>query len=55
MTIDLHSLNLLVKLIVLRRQILFSLAIAAIAEAIFMRTSAMLSWCHLYRVLLPGT
>ena len=32
--------NLLAKLMVLHRQILFSLAIAAIAEAILMRTSA---------------
>ena len=32
--------NLLAKLIVLRRQIWFNLAIAAIAEAILMRTSA---------------
>ena len=34
------SLNLLAKLMVLHRQILFSLAIAAIADAIMMRTSA---------------
>ena len=39
-TRDLQSLNLLAKLTVLHRQILFSLAIAAIAEAILMRTSA---------------
>ena len=32
--------NLLAKVIVLRRQIWFNLAIAAIAEAILMRTSA---------------
>ena len=41
MTRDLYSLNLLAKLMVLHRQILFSLAIAAIAEAILMRTSAL--------------
>ena len=40
MTRDMHSLNLLAKLMVLYRQILFSLATAAIAEAILMRTSA---------------
>ena len=39
-TRDLQSLNLLVKLMVLDHHILFSLAIAAIAEAILMRTSA---------------
>ena len=39
-TRQLYSLNLLAKLMVLHRQILFSLAIAAIAEAILMRTSA---------------
>ena len=39
-TTDLQSLNLLMKLMVLHCQILFSLAIAAIAEAILMRTSA---------------
>ena len=39
MTRDLHSFNLLAKLMVLHCQILFSLAIAAIAEAILMRTS----------------
>ena len=37
---DLYSLNLLAKLMALHRQILFSLAIAAIAEAILIRTSA---------------
>ena len=40
MTRDLYSLNLLVKLIVLQRQIMFSLAIAVITEAILPRTSA---------------
>ena len=35
-----YSLNLLAKLMVLHRQILFSLAIAAIAEEILMRTFA---------------
>ena len=40
MTRDFHSLNLLAKLMALHRQILFSLTIAAIAEAILMRTSA---------------
>ena len=40
MTRELQSLNLLAKLMVLNRQILFSLAIAAVAEAILMRTSA---------------
>ena len=35
-----YSLNLLTKVKVLHRPILFSLAIAAIAEAILMRTSA---------------
>ena len=39
-TRDFYSLNLLAKLMVLHRQILFSLAIATIAEAILMRTSA---------------
>ena len=39
-TRDSYSLNLLAKLLVLHRQILFSLATAAIAEAILMRTSA---------------
>ena len=39
-TRDLQSLNLLAKLTVLHRQILFSLAIAATEEAILMRTSA---------------
>ena len=37
---DAYSLNLLAKLMVLHRRILLSLAIAAIAEAILMRTSA---------------
>ena len=36
-TRDLYSLNMLAKLLVLHRQILFSLAIATIAEAILMR------------------
>ena len=40
MTRDLYSLNLCVKLMVLHRQIPFNLAIAAIAEAILMQTSA---------------
>ena len=40
MTSDLQSLNLLAKLMVLHRQILFSLAVTVIAEAILMRTSA---------------
>ena len=40
MTKDLYSLNLLAKLMVLHRQILFSLATAAIVEAILMQTSA---------------
>ena len=40
MTRDLYSLNLPAKLMVLHRQMLFSLAIAAIAEASLMRTSA---------------
>ena len=39
-TRDLYSLNLLAKLIVLHRQILFSLTIATIAEAILIRVSA---------------
>ena len=39
-TRDLYNFNLLSKLLVLHRQILFSLAAAAIAEAIMMRTSA---------------
>ena len=39
-TRDLQSLNLLAKLMVLYRQILFCLAVAAIAEAILMQTSA---------------
>ena len=38
-TRDLHSFNLLAKLMVLHHQILFSLATAAIAEAILMQTS----------------
>ena len=47
-TRDLSSLNLLAKLMVLHFQILFSLAIAAIAEVILKRTSAeqMLSLCR---------
>ena len=36
---DLYSWNLLAKLMVLHRQILFSLPVAAIAEAILVRTS----------------
>ena len=40
MTTDLHSLKLLVKLMVFLRQILFTLAFAAIAEAILIRISA---------------
>ena len=40
MTSDLYCLNLLAKLMVLHCHILFSLAIATIAEAIPMRTSA---------------
>ena len=40
MTRDFKSLNLFAKLMVLNHQILFSLVIAAIAEAILMRTSA---------------
>ena len=36
---DLQSMNLLAKLMVLHRQVLFSLAIAAIAEAILMQIS----------------
>ena len=39
-TRDLYSLNLLAELMVLHRKILFSLASAAIAEAILMPTSA---------------
>ena len=39
-TTDLYSLSLLAKLTVLHNQILFSLAIAVIAEAILIRTSA---------------
>ena len=37
---DLQSMNLLAKLMVLHRQVLYSLAIAAIVEAILMPTSA---------------
>ena len=40
MTRDLHSLNLLATLMMLHHHILFSLAIAAIAKAILMWTSA---------------
>ena len=40
MTTDVYSLNLLAKLMVLHRQILFSLAVAVIAEANLMRISA---------------
>ena len=40
MTRDSYNLNLLAKLMVLLCQILFTLAIAAIAEAILMRISA---------------
>ena len=40
MTRDFKRLNLLAKLMALHRQILFSLTISAIAEAIVMRTSA---------------
>ena len=39
-TRDLYNLSLLAKLMVLQRQILFNLAIAAIADAILMRISA---------------
>ena len=39
MTRNLYSLNLLAKLMVLHREILLSLAIAAIAEAILIQTS----------------
>ena len=39
---DLYSLNLLAKLFVLHCQILFSLAMAAIIEAILMRISAVI-------------
>ena len=39
-TKDLHSLNLLAKLTVLHHRILYSLAIAAVAEAILTRTAA---------------
>ena len=42
MTRDLYNLNLLAKLMVLYCQILFRMAIAAIAEAIVMRISAVL-------------
>ena len=40
MTRDLYSLNLFAKLMMLHCQILFSLAIAAVAEVILIRTSA---------------
>ena len=40
MTRDLYNLNLFVKLMVMLRQILFKLAIAAIAEAVVMLISA---------------
>ena len=40
MTRNLQSLDLLAKLMALQRQILFSLAIAAIVKAILMQTSA---------------
>ena len=40
MTRDLQSLNLLAKLMVLHRQVLFGLTLAVIAEAILMRNSA---------------
>ena len=40
MTIDLYNLSLLAKLMVLYRQILFKLAVAAIVEAILKRISA---------------
>ena len=40
MTRDLWDFNLLVKLMVLHRQVLFSLAVAAITEAILMQTFA---------------
>ena len=49
MTRYLYSLNLLAKLMVLHLQILFSLAISAIAEAILIRTYAEQVPC-LYRV-----
>ena len=39
-TRDLWDFNLLVKLMVLHRQVLFSLAVAAITEAILMQTFA---------------
>ena len=39
-TRNLYSMNVLAKLMVLHRQILFNQAIVAIAEAILMRTSA---------------
>ena len=48
MTRDLLNLNLLAKLMVLHQQILFSLAIAAIAESVLMRTSEKVA--SLYRV-----
>ena len=40
MTRDLYNLNVLAKLMVLLRQILFNLAIVAVAEAILVRISA---------------
>ena len=40
MTRDLHNMNLLAKLMVLHSQVLYSLAIVAIVEAILMPTSA---------------
>ena len=52
-TRDLYSLNLFAELMVFRRQILFSLAIAVIVEAILMRTFAE-QVPSLHRVL-PGT
>ena len=48
MTRDLLNLNLLAKLMVLHQQILFSLASAAIAESVLMRTSEKVA--SLYRV-----
>ena len=52
-TRELNNLNLFAKLMVLHRQILFNLAIAAIAEAILMRISAeQVLFCL---GLLPGT
>ena len=52
MTRNLYSMNVLAKLMVLHRQILFNQAIVAIAEAILMRTSAE-QMPSLYRVA-PG-